>query len=184
MAEALLKRLREHAPALLRRFPLLRAPNKSDPVIPEEPDKYGYPGRGAFAQLAPDFHVLDQEVASTYAGFDKMALREQHHYRRQQVLIILGSALVTGLGGLQAVFPHKSWPGIVLGILSLALVSTSALAKERKSLDSYLSARLKAERLRALHFEYLSETGQYAGPGRKTALRHAVAAIEDGVEPQ
>jgi hypothetical protein len=171
-------------PSLLRRFPKLWASNKSYPVIPEEPDKYDYPGRGAFPLLGPDLQVLDREVAPAYAGFDKMALREQHHYRRQQVLIILGSALVTGLGGLQAVFPHESWPGIVLGILSLALVSTSALAKERKSLDSYLSARVKAERLRALHFEYLSETGQYSGPGRETALRHAVVAIGDGVEPQ
>ena len=174
------------APALLKRFPKLRAPAVSYPVIPEKQRYEGddYPGRGAFPQLAEDFKLLDTEVAPDFTKYDKTALRDQNRYRFQQVLIILGSALVAGLGGLQAVFPHHRWPGIVLAVLSLALVGTSAFAKEQDSLDSYLSARVRAERLRALQFEYLSETGQYAGPGRETALRHAEAAIEGGVEPQ
>ena len=171
------------APALLKRFPKLRAPSGSDPVIPREA-RDDYPGRGAFPQLAEDFTVLDREVVPAFTEYDKTALRDQNRYRRQQVLIILGAALVAGLGGLQAVFPHQRWPGIVLAVLGLALASTSALVKERASLACYLSARVRAERLRALHFEYLSETGQYAGPGRETALRHAVVAIEGGDEPQ
>jgi len=169
--------------ALLKRFPRLRAPSVSYPVIPVEPQD-DYPGRDAFPELAQDFTVLDREVVPAFTGYDKTALRDQNRYRRQQVLVILGSALVAGLGGLQAVFPHQRWPGIVLAVLGLALASTSAFAKERASLDSYLKARVRAERLRALHFEYLSGTGQYAGPGRETALRHAVAAIEGGEEPR
>ena len=171
------------APALLKRFPKLRASKESAPVIPVEA-RGGYPGRGAFPQLARDFTVLDQEVVPAFTGYDKKALRDQNRYRRQQVLIILGSALVAGLGGLQAVFPHQRWPGIVLAVLGLALASTSGFAKERASLKGYLQARVRAERLRALHFEYLSKTGQYAGLDRDTALRHAVAAIEGGEEPR
>lgn len=86
--------------ALLNRFPRLRAPSDSRPVIP--PDK-----RDAYPELAEDFAALDDQVAKVFTEYDEAALREQNRYRRQQVLILLGSALLTGLGGLQAVFPGQ-----------------------------------------------------------------------------
>lgn len=134
--------------SLLRRFPKLRASSESEPVIPKKA-RDDYPGRGAYPQLAHDFEVLDREVAPAFTEYDAAALRDQNRYRRQQVIIILGAALVTGLGGLQAVFPHQRWPGLLLGALGIALSVTAGVAKDRAALDGYLSARIKAERLRA-----------------------------------
>src|SRR5262249_5060176 len=82
-------------PALLRRFPQLRADTQSGPVLPPS-------ARADFPALRADFDVLDREVAGAFAEFDLAALRGQNGYRRQQVLILLGSAFLTGLGGLQA----------------------------------------------------------------------------------
>jgi hypothetical protein len=172
--------------SLLKRFPTLWQRTVSWPVIPEKKqnDDDPYPGRGAFPQLAPDFKVLDKEVAPAFTEFDKAALRDQNRYRRQQVIIILGSALVTGLGGLQAVFPHQRWPGFLLAALGIALSATAGFAKDRGALTDYLAARVKAERLRALHFRYLSATGRYAAAGREDTLRRDVLTIKKGEEPK
>jgi hypothetical protein len=162
---------------LLVRFPTLRARASSRPVIPA--DK-----RASYPALAEDFAVVDRVVAPVFREFDTAALRDQNRYRRQQVLIVLGSALVTGLGGLQAVYPAQRWPGLLLTALGVVLATSSRWAKERASMADYLSARVRAERLRALHFRYLSATGRYAGPGRVEALRRAVLEIRAGKEPE
>jgi len=174
------------APSLLKRFPKLRAPSKSEPVIPKDAgDDYpGYLGRDGFPLLSQDFEVLDKEVAPSFTEYDKAALRDQNRYRRQQVIIILGSALLTGLGGLQAVFPHQRWPGLLLAGLGVLLSATAGFAKDRGALADYLGARVKAERLRALHFQYLSAAGRYAEAGREDNLRRDVLAILRGEEPQ
>jgi len=169
--------------ALLKRFPTLRPRIVSWPVIPEG-SQGNYPGRGAFPQLAEDFKVLDKEVVPAFTEFDEAALRDQNRYRRQQVIIILGSAVVTGLGGLQAVFAHQRWPGLLLAALGIALSATSGFAKDRGALTDYLAARVKAERLRALHFRYLSATGRYAAGDREDTLRRDVLTIKKGEEPK
>ncbi len=163
--------------SLLARFPKMRAPSDSWPVIPDKE-------RAPYSELAADFTLLDQEVTPAFTEYDLAALRDQNRYRRHQVLILLGTALVTGLGGLQAVVPALRWPGVLLAALGIALATTTQLAKESESQTEYLNARVKAERLRALYFLYLSATGPYAGPGRDTALRRAVIAIRAGKEPQ
>jgi Protein of unknown function (DUF4231) len=162
---------------LLARFPRMRAPSVSWPVIPES-SRAGYP------ELAADFAVLDRVVAPAFTETDLAALRDQNRYRRQQVLILLGSALVTGLGGLQAVFPSQRWPGLVLALLGIVLAASTHFAREGAAQADYLSARVKAERLRALQFRYLSAVGPYAESDREIALRHAVVAIKAGKEPR
>jgi len=165
--------------SLLVRFPKLRAPSDSWPVIPAKE-------RALYPELASDFAVLDREVTPVFTHYDVAALRDQNRYRRQQVLILLGAALVTGLGGLQAVFPAQRWPGVLLAVLGVVLAASTRFAKESESQVAYLNARVKAERLRALYFLYLSETGPYAGPDRdrEIALSRAVIAIKAGKEPQ
>ena len=161
--------------SLLARFPKLRAPDDSWPVIPQGE-------RDAYPELAADFQVIDRELTPTYTEFDKSALWNQNRYRRQQVFIVLGSALVTGLGGLQAVFPNQRWPGVVLALLGIVLATSTRFAKERASLTDYLNDRVKAERLRALHFRYLSRIDPFAGADREIVLRRAVLAIRAGRE--
>ncbi|WP_193318637.1 DUF4231 domain-containing protein [Nonomuraea phyllanthi] len=164
-------------PPLFERFPTLRAPVTSGTVIPAA-QRAAYPG------LAADFEVLDREVGPAFARYDGAALRDQNRYRRQQVLILLGSALIAGLGGLQAALPGHRWPAVLLAVIGIALAASTKYVKESETLDGYLAARVKAERLRALYFRYLSATGPYAGQDRELALRRAVLAIESDQEPE
>ncbi|HEX8487481.1 MAG TPA: DUF4231 domain-containing protein [Propionibacteriaceae bacterium] len=161
--------------ALVARFPTWRAPRRSPPVIsPAVRERY--------PELEADFDVLAREVGGAFRDFDLQALREQNRYRRQHVVIVLGSALMTGLGGLQAVVPGQRWPGLVLAALGIILAASSRWAREHASQSAYLTARIKAERLRALHFRYLSRTGRFAGEGRDLEVRRAVLAIRAGRE--
>jgi hypothetical protein len=162
---------------LLRRFPYWHSADFSYPVLPL--DK-----RGSYPQLADDFATLDAEVTGYFAEYDIEALRAQNRYRRQQVLVLLGSALVTGLGGLQAVFSHSRWPGLTLAVLGVAIGGFSQAFKDLDMKTDYLDSRLKAERLRALHFLFLSRTGPYDDADRVTTLQRTVLAIRRGDEPK
>jgi SMODS and SLOG-associating 2TM effector domain 3 len=161
---------------LLNRFPRLRPP-ESHPVIPQEK-------RTPYPALAAEFEVIDRVLTPAFDECDVAALRYQHRYRRQQVLVLLGSALVAGLGGLQAAFPRQWWPGALLAALGLLLAASSRIAKEQSSFDNYLSERVRAEGLRSLYFRYLSRTGAYDGDEAEIALRRAVLAVKRGKEPR
>ena len=163
-------------PQMLIRFPKLRAPAVSWPVIPD--DK-----RASFTSLASDFQVLDREARPAFVEADLAALRRQNRYRRQQVIILLGSTALSGLGGLQALFTDQRWPGLLLAALGVLLAATGRASRELDDLKSYLNERVKAERLRALHFLFLSRTGKYADADREANLRRAVVAIRFGKEP-
>lgn len=166
-------------PALLRRFPTLRAPAGSGPILQPEQTN-------AYPELATDIAVADREIGATFEESDRTALVAQNRYRRQQVLILLGSVVLSGLGGVQAVFSDQRWPGIVVGILGLVLATAGQLAGELKTLDAFLEERIKAERLRAAYFRFLSRRGRYDAPDdaeRVRRLRLAVIAIKKGEEP-
>lgn len=161
---------------LIARWPSLRAPRMSHPVLPADV-QLTYP------RLAEDIQVLDDVVGGSFHDTDLAALRHQNRYRRQQVVILLGAAVLTGLGGLQAVFPDQRWPGVLLTALSIALAAVSRTASELDTLDDYFTERVKAERLRALYFRFLSRTKDYGGPDRVAVLRRAVLAVDEGKEP-
>ncbi len=161
---------------LLNRFPSRRRARQFWPAIPEDE-------RAAYPALADDFAVLDEVVAEPFRRLDLAALRQQYRYRRQQVFVLLGSALISGFAALQAVLPAESWPGIVVAVLGFALAGSSLAAKELGMLPEFLAARIRAERLRALHFQFLSRTGPFAREDRVRALRLAVVEVEAGREP-
>jgi hypothetical protein len=162
---------------LLARLPSLRSPQTSPPVIPAET-------RQAYPTLAADFAALDEAVGDAFHGSDRAALRYQNRYRRQQVTILVGSVVTSGLGGLQALLADQRWPGVLLVLLGGALAASSRVTSELGAQNEYLAERVKAERLRALHFRFLSRTGRYAGGDRDVALRRAVLAIQSGREPR
>ena len=87
-----------------------------------------------YPALVDDIGVLDQVVGPAFAESERAALRHQNRYRRQQVIILLGSAVLTGLGGLQAVFPVtvarprcSPCSGMVLAVVSNAVNELNAL---------------------------------------------------------
>ena len=162
---------------LFERWPSLRAPRSSEPVIPDGM-RQGYPA------LAADFALLDRVVGPAFHETDLAALRHQNRYRRQQLTILVGSVLASGLGGLQALFTDQRWPSAALALLGVALAASSRATSESSSQTEYLVERVKAERLRALHFRFLSRTGPYADEHRDRALRRAVVAIQAGREPR
>jgi hypothetical protein len=163
--------------SLLARRPRLRDPSTSFPLLPATV-------RGDYPALAEDLEVLERELTPAFSRYDIQALRDQNRYRRQQVLLLLGAAVVTALGGVQAALADARWPGVALTVVGVLLATSSRWAGEQESLDGYLSARVKAERLRALYFRYLSRTGPYAGADREAALRRAVVAVRAGKEPE
>lgn len=163
-------------PALLVRFPSLRTPQKSGPLVPPQ-TAADYP------ELADDITTADQVVGPAFREADLAALRHQNRYRRQQVVIILGSAVLTGFGGLQAVFPEHRWPGLVLGLLGALLAVLSTAVNELNALEGFMTERVKAERLRSACFRFVSRTGRYAGADRVSVLRRVVNTIRSGEEP-
>lgn len=169
-------RARRWPPALLKRFPRLRVRAESTPVVPVEV-------RSAYPALQADLAVLDDVVGRSFADSDRAALVEQNRHRLFQVLILLGAAVLSGAAALQGVFPDQRWPGIFAAVLGLLLATLGQIAGELGTLAEFQSSRMRAERLRALHFQYLSRSGLYGGPNRDTALRRAVIAIEAGKEP-
>jgi hypothetical protein len=162
---------------LLARFPRLRDPAPSGPVIPPT-------ARATYPALADDLDTLGEVVSPEFTRLDATALRDQNRHRRQQVLVLLGSAVITALGGTQAALPDARWPGVALAVAGVLLATSSRWANEQGNLDSYLAARVKAERIRALYFRYLSRTGPFAGDDRIIALRHAVLEVRAGNEPR
>jgi hypothetical protein len=136
-----------------------------------------------YPELAEDIAVANEVIGPAFAESDRAALREQNRYRRHQVVIILGTALLSGLGGLQAVFPEQRWPGILLVLLGLVLTFVGRAAGELGTFDTFFNERVKAERLRSAYFRYLSRTGRYRKADRTSQLRRAVVAIKKGEEP-
>ena len=164
------------AVALFKRFPKVLAAAASDPVVPDS-DRAKYPA------LAADLAIVDRVIGPAFAELDRKSLRDQNKYRLQQIIILIGSAVVTALGGVQAALSDQKWPGIVLGALGVILPLASRMMKEQKVMDGYLNARVQAERLRALHFEFVADLPPYAGPDRVNRLEKAVAAVLEGKEP-
>jgi hypothetical protein len=162
---------------LLARFPRLRVPFEPRPVIAA-----GTAERHPV--LAGDIAELDEVVTPEFTRYDRTAVREQNAYRRHHLVLLCGSAVLSALGGVQALLPGQRWPGVVLTIVGVLLATSSRWARERGSLDAYLNARVRAERLRALYFRYLARAGAYAGEDRARALRRAVLAVRAGREPQ
>jgi hypothetical protein len=164
-------------PALLVRFPSLRTPRTSwPPIAPKTADDY--------PDLAVDIATVDEVVGPAFREADLEALTHQNRYRRQQVVIIFGSALLSGFGGLQAVFADQRWPGLVLGVLGALLAVLSTAVDELKALEHFMAERVKAERLRSACFRFLSRTGRFAGPDRESVLRRVVNTIRSGEEPE
>lgn len=166
-------------PALLYRFPKLfwRPPIDQDwtddwPVVREQ-DLTEYP------QLSGDLAVWLELLKPRFLRLDHTAQILQNQFWRQNVALIAGGLVATCLGAVQAVLG-----GGVVGLAAAQAVLTGALAglavliRSRRAQQGYLTARLKAERIKSEFFIFLARAGDYAGPDRQKALLQQVDDIE------
>ena len=98
----------------------------------------------------------DGIVYPAFASCEKEAQVEQNRYRWFIVLAIVGGLLTTTFGAVQAWLQSVAWPGVVVATLGAATSAITTVARRQGSLHNYLTARIRAERLRSLYFEYLA----------------------------
>jgi hypothetical protein len=136
-----------------------------------------------FPELEDDFRVLRDELEPVFAELDRAALAGQNTYRLVNLLLITGGAAATALGAVQAAAAGgRFWLGIAEAVLTGLLAPLAIAARSGKAHRAYFTNRLKAERLRAEYFVFLTRAGDYAGvpdDERAGTLRSRVATIED-----
>jgi hypothetical protein len=118
--------------------------------------------RGQYPELGGDFEVLDAQLMPYFWELDDDAKRSQNQFRREQVILILGTALATILGAIQAARPAEKWPGIAEAVLAAALAAVILSARTLGTHESYFTNRLKAERLRGEYFLFLGRSEPYS----------------------
>jgi hypothetical protein len=168
-------------PALVARFPKPfwwrpdpDGPWPGDwPVLPDGADQ-------RYPQLVADFRLWRDEFERPFRRLDHDAQLLQHQFWRQQVALIVGGLLATVLGAVQAAGGGGN-QGLAAGqaVVTGFLTGLIALARARRAQQGYLTARLKAERIKSEFFLFLARVGAYAGAGREQRLRQQVEDIAD-----
>jgi hypothetical protein len=126
---------------------------------------------------------VDEVVYPAFASCDEEAQVEQNRYRWFIVLSILGGLLTTTFGAVQAWLQSVAWPGVLVATLGAATSAITTLARRQGSLDNYLAARIRAERLRSLYFEHLAKPPESSETTHRQQLRELqmkTAEIESG----
>jgi hypothetical protein len=120
-----------------------------------------------YPELASDFAILDQELMPRFYELDNQALKAQNQFRLEQLVLVIGSAIATILGGLQGAFTNTPWPGLLEGLLAVVLTVVAVRTRELRAQRHYLVSRVKAERLRGEYFLFLGRVGDYADRERR-----------------
>ncbi|HEY8202467.1 MAG TPA: DUF4231 domain-containing protein [Actinomycetota bacterium] len=160
--------------ALFKRFPSIRWRPKPDwPLVGSE----HWP---QYPELADDLGILEQELVPTFRKLDREALRLQNSFRRQHLSLILGGALATILGALQAALGGGvAWAGTLEAVLGGGLAGVAVYIRGRRTQRAFLTTRLKAEQLRSEFFLFLACVGAYADPvARVRFLRQRISEVE------
>jgi hypothetical protein len=170
---------RQHWPALIARFPrLFWRPAEDEvwdndwPVVPPQ-SLTDYP------LLSPDLMLWNDQLEGRFRQLDHRAQILQNRFWRQRVLLIGGGLLATSLATIQA-----AWGGghiflaVIQAVLTGLLAGLAVLLRSRRAQYGYLSARLKAERIKSEFYLFLARDGDYARDDRVARLSQAVDDIE------
>ena len=176
MTIAWLKKVSPRRITLFRRWPELRPRFEPDPLFPEE-------RKTEYQALKSDLTTITEVIDPAFTDADVTARRAQNSFWRQQVTLIIVTALTTAFGAVQAAYGHQVWPGVVVAVLGVLSAAVAGLGEERAAQRAYLEQRVKAERLRALAFAFLAELPPFAGDDRRARLASAVTDIREGREP-
>lgn len=168
-------------PALVARFPKpfwwRPDPDKSWagdwPVLPEDADD-------RYPELVPEFRIWRDRFERLFRRLDHDAQLLQQQFWRQQVTLIAGGLLATALGAFQAANGGGNrGVAAALAVLAGLLTGLTAVVRARRAQQGYLTARLKAERIKSEYFLFLARAGAYAGADPAERLRQQVEDIAD-----
>ena len=142
------------------------------PIFKRAPKLFWVPGgteaeivskdkQNQYAFFEADFKLLETHLMGKFRDLDDEALLRQNQFRRSQVILILGSAVVTILGAVQVSHVGGIWPGLIEAVIAIVLATVAQSARTSKAQDRYFKSRLKAETLRSEYFDFLSRADPY-----------------------
>ncbi|WP_051274550.1 SLATT domain-containing protein [Cellulomonas sp. URHD0024] len=134
-----------------------------------------------YPNLATAIAVAEQVVAPALRVCDATALREQNRHRWIVTLGLVGGLATTTLGAVQSWLTSAAWPGVALAAVGAATSGLLTISRRQGALDSYVSARTRAERLRSLYFEFVTTMPQRAGDDAVAKLREETARRRYGL---
>jgi len=108
-----------------------------------------------FPLLLPRVAEAEREIYPAFARFEVAARREQNRHRWFSVGAIAGAMLTTVFGATQVWLQTVVWPGVAVATMGAATSVLTTMARRQGTLDTFLDARTRAERLRALYFAHL-----------------------------
>jgi hypothetical protein len=129
-----------------------------------------------YPALRARIEEADRVVFPAFAALDITARAEQNRYRWFTLLALLGGLLTTMFGALQAWLNSQPWPGVVVATVGAATSALTTVARRQGSLQTYLTARIRAERLRSLYFEHLAKPPATGDDTSTTAALEAAVA--------
>lgn len=175
---------KSRTPALLVHFPKFRwkeapPPDRIDPAV-YDPILYGPFPADVREHYAADLQVLADDLLPGYVVEDRDALRAQNEYRRDQVVLIIGGVIATGL----AAAPGQAsgvWWKVAAAVAASFLGMWATRSRDLNSHEHWRTSRLKAELLRGEYFLFLGRAEPYDKDGcRVRNLRRRVAEIRSG----
>ena len=132
-----------------------------------------------YPALADDFSLWIEELEPRFRRLDHTALFFQNQFLRQRVTLIAGGFLATSLGVVHTTLGRGvPWLAAVQAVLTGVLAGLTAIVRTRRAQQRYVSARLKADRIRSEFFLFLARVEGYSEHARETRLRLRVRQIE------
>jgi hypothetical protein len=163
-------------PALLLHFPKFRWREKA---VPEDAI-LGDPLPETPAELAADLALLRKHLVPQFVAEDREALRAQNDHRRDQVVLIVGGVIATGLAALPGEAQWEGWK-VVAAIWTAFLAAWAARSRDLSSQERWRTSRLKAELLRGEYFLFLARARHYDNDACRTRnLKKRIAEIRSG----
>jgi hypothetical protein len=170
---------RQHWPALIARFPrLFWRPAEAGTWDNDWPVVSGQTLED-YPWLSTDLTVWPDQLERRFRQLDHRAQILQNRFWRQRVLLIGGGLLATSLATIQAAWGGGHvWLAAIQAVLTGLLAGLAVLLRSRRAQYGYLSARLKAERIKSEFYLFLARAGDYAHDDREARLSQAADDIE------
>jgi hypothetical protein len=166
--------------ALLERFPRLGRDRPEDEDWPRDWPVVRPEDQPEYSEIAQDLALWVEQLHERYRRLDHRALSLQNRFWRQHVALIGGGLVATSLGAVQAAKGGGMEELAALqAVLTGMLAGLTVLVRSGRAQQGYLTARLKAERIKSEFFLFLARAGDYAAVASPAAkLQEQVEDIE------